>query len=73
MLMNKIKFGNMKYLLNLFSVRKRPIHNIKIDSIQLLDVCDNYIIRYRATLPIGAVEKINELSYYLEELSKNVS
>jgi lysyl-tRNA synthetase class I len=58
--------------LRLYFVRKRPIHNIKVDSIQLLDLCDNYMIRYRAKLPIGAVEKINELSYHLEELSKDV-
>jgi hypothetical protein len=57
--------------LRLYFVRKRP--NLKDDSAYLLDVCDNYMIRYRATLPIGAVEKINELSGYLEELSKDVS
>jgi len=59
--------------LRLYFVRKRPTHNINDDSLHLLNVCDNYMIRYRAKLPIGAVEKINELSYYLEELSKDVS
>jgi len=57
--------------LRLYFVRKRP--NLKDDSAYLLDLCDNYMIRYRAKLPIGAVEKINELSYFLEELSKDVS
>ena len=57
--------------LRLYFVRKRP--NLKDDSAYLLDVCDNYMIKYRATLPIGAVEKINGLSGYLEELSKDVS
>lgn len=58
-------------VLRLYFVRKRP--NLKDDSAYLLDMCDNYMIRYRAKLPLGAVEKINELSYYLEELSKDVS
>lgn len=57
--------------LRLYFVRKRP--NIKDDSAYLLDVCDDYIIRYRAKLPVEAVEHINKLSGYLEELSKNVS
>ena len=57
--------------LRLYFVRKRP--NLKDDSAYLLDVCDNYMIRYRAKLPIGAVEHINQLSTYLEELSKDVS
>ena len=57
--------------LRLYFVRKRP--NIKDDSAYLLDVCDNYIIRYRATLPISVVEHINQLSTYLEELPKDVS
>lgn len=57
--------------LRLYFVRKRP--NLKDDSAYLLNICDNYIIRYRATLPIGAVEHINQLSSYLEELSKDVS
>ena len=57
--------------LRLYFVRKRP--NIKDDSAYLLDVCDTYMIRYRAKLPIGAVEHINQLSGYLEELSKDVS
>ena len=57
--------------LHLYFVRKRP--NIKDDSAYLLDVCDVYMMRYRATLPIGAVEHINQLSNYLEELSKDVS
>ena len=57
--------------LRLYFVRKRP--NLKDDSAYLLDVCDTYMIRYRATLSIGAVEHINQLSNYLEELSKDVS
>jgi hypothetical protein len=57
--------------LRLYFVRKRP--NLKDDSAYLLDVCDTYIIRHRAKLPIEAVEKINELSGYLDELSKDVS
>ncbi len=57
--------------LRLYFVRKRP--NLKDDSAYLLDVCDTYIIRHRAKLPIDAVTKINELSGYLEELSKDVS
>ncbi len=57
--------------LRLYFVRKSP--TLKDDSTYLLDACDNYMIKYRATLPIGAVEKINELSHYLEDLSKDVS
>jgi hypothetical protein len=57
--------------LRLYFVRKRP--NLKDDSAYLLDVCDTYIIRHRTKLPIDAVEKINELSGYLEEFSKDVS
>ena len=57
--------------LRLYFVRKRP--NLKDDSAYLLDVCDSYMIRYRAKLPISAVEHINQLSTYLEELSKDVS
>ena len=57
--------------LRLYFVRKRP--NLKEDSAYLLDMCDTYMIRYRAKLPIGAVEHINQLSTYLEELSKDVS
>lgn len=57
--------------LRLYFGRKHP--NIKDDSAYLLNVCDNYMILYRAILPIGAVEKINELSSYLEDLSKDVS
>jgi hypothetical protein len=67
--MNKRLIEKLKAL-RLYFIRKTPIHNIKVDSIQLLDLCDNYMIRYRAKLPIGAVEKINELSYHLEKLSK---
>jgi hypothetical protein len=57
--------------LRLYFVRKRP--NLKDDSAYLLEVCDTYMIRYRAKLPIGVVEHINQLSAYLEELSKDVS
>jgi hypothetical protein len=57
--------------LRLYFVRKRP--NLKDDSAYLLDLCDNYMIRYREKLPIGAVEHINQLSTYLEEVSKDVS
>jgi hypothetical protein len=57
--------------LRLYFVRKRP--NLKDDSTYLLDVCDTYIVRHRAKLPIEVVEKINELSGYLDELSKDVS
>ena len=57
--------------LRLYFVRKRP--NLKDDSAYLLDVCDTYIVRHRAKLPIEVVEKINELSGYLDELSKDVS
>jgi hypothetical protein len=57
--------------LRLYFARKRP--NLKDDSTYLLDVCDTYIVRHRAKLPIEVVEKINELSGYLDELSKDVS
>jgi hypothetical protein len=67
--MNKRLIEKLKAL-RLYFIRKRPIHNIKVDSIQILYLCDNYMIRYRGKLPIGVVEKINELSYHLEELSK---